>query len=143
MIETINFFSEDVDFAPQNSESIKKWIQGIVASYTKSIDELNYIFCSDDYLLKVNQDHLNHDYYTDIITFPLHTPGSRSLLSDLFISIDRVKENALSQNIDFERELFRVMIHGVLHLCGFDDKKEEAKLEMTKAENHALALMNK
>jgi len=139
-MESIQFFSEDISFELSHPDSVGQWIHAIVTRHGYSIAEVSYIFCSDEYLLKVNQDHLQHDYYTDIITFPLHEAGSKLLMSDLFISIDRVKENASQNEASFLDELHRVMIHGILHQIGFDDKSESLKEEMRAAENEALKL---
>ena len=100
--------------------------------------QLTFILCSDDYLLEINRSYLQHDYYTDIITFPLHTPG-QPIQSDLFISLERVKENAEEHAAgDVRMELFRVMIHGYLHLCGYHDKTAEEKVVMRQMENELL-----
>ena len=104
------------------------------------LSNINYIFCSDDYLLTINQEHLNHDYYTDIITFDL-SEKENNIESDIFISIDRVKENAKNNHVKFHIELYRVLIHGVLHLLGFNDKNEEEKLIMREKEDACLSLL--
>lgn len=100
---------------------------------------LNYIFCTDDYLLAINQSHLNHNYYTDIITFDTSF-GQDGISGDVYISIDRVKENAITLGEDFDRELHRVMIHGFLHLIGFRDKTKTDKTNMRKKEEACLSL---
>jgi len=100
---------------------------------------LNFIFCTDEYLLELNRKYLNHDYYTDIITFP-YRQHPRPLEADIFISIDRVKENALQGGIAFQDELLRVIIHGVLHLLGFDDHRPEDKARMRKMEDQCIQL---
>lgn len=140
MVETIHFFSEDIEFELSGSNTAVSWIHNIASRYDRSIAEINYIFCSDEYLHKINVEHLQHDTYTDIITFPLHEEG-QDLMSDIFISIDRVRENASQLKLPFERELHRVMIHGVLHLCGLEDKSEEAASAMRSAEDEALSLL--
>ena len=102
----------------------------------KQVDTINFIFCTDQYLLELNKKHLNHDTLTDIITFEYNPPG-QALLSDIYISIERVKENALVFKTSFSRELHRVIFHGVLHLCGYKDKKpEESKLMRFKEEEY-------
>lgn len=138
-MENISFFSEDVDFYINNSENNTRWINSIISNYSKIPGELTYIFCSDDYLLKLNIEHLNHDTLTDIITFDYTKTGIIS--GDIFISIDRVIENAKSFLIPFQEELNRVMAHGVLHLIGFKDKTKEEKKNMREAENHALGIL--
>jgi len=135
-LENISFFSEDVDFYINNSENNTRWINSIISNYSKIPGELTYIFCSDDYLLKLNIEHLNHDTLTDIITFDYTKTGIIS--GDIFISIDRVIENAKSFLVPFQEELNRVMAHGVLHLIGFKDKTSEEKKKMREAENLAL-----
>jgi probable rRNA maturation factor len=116
------FTSHDVEFEPAHAERLVHWILGTIVSEGYELNRLDIIFCSDDFLLEVNQKHLGHDFYTDIITFPLN---ENPLLAEIYISIDRVKDNAQTLDIPFERELHRVMIHGVLHLCGYDDHEEE------------------
>lgn len=138
-MDEIHFHSENIPFELANPTKVADWISSIVLNQGYSIAEVSYIFCSDDYLLQVNQEHLDHDFYTDIITFPLHEAGSTALISDMFISIDRVKENASSMEALFLDELHRVMIHGILHQVGFDDKSEELKTQMRSAEDAALA----
>ena len=101
--------------------------------------ELSIIFCSDEYLIDINKRHLNHDYYTDIITFNYNI--EKNLNGDLFISVDRVKDNASAFNENFNMELFRVIIHGILHLCGFNDKTTKEQKEMRQKENHYLNLI--
>lgn len=134
----IEFFSEDVDFVLAHAEQVEEWIAATVLAEGKLFGGITYIFCSDEYLLKVNQEHLKHDFYTDIITFDY---TENDLISgDLFISIDRVKENAEELKIPFEYELHRVMIHGVLHLLGYKDKTKKHKTEMTAKEDFYLAL---
>lgn len=135
-MENISFFSEDIDFQINNIENNTSWINSIISNYSKISGELTYIFCSDDYLLKLNIEHLNHDTLTDIITFDYTKTGIIS--GDIFISIDRVTENAKSFLVPFQEELNRVMAHGVLHLIGFKDKTSEEKKKMKEAENLAL-----
>jgi len=138
--ENLSFFSENVDFQINNTEPIQDWIEKLIESYQKILGEITYIFCSDDYLLKVNQKHLNHDTFTDIITFDYTNNGIIS--GDIFISIDRIKENSVEFKTSFEDELHRVMAHGVLHLIGFKDKTKGEQTLMTKAEDHALSLFS-
>ena len=134
----IHFFSEDIEFELANSPEVSGWISAIVADHGKSIGEFSFVFCSDEYLLQVNRESLDHDYYTDIITFPLHVDGADELLSDIFISIDRVKDNAESMEHTFVDELHRVIIHGVLHLLGYDDKSDALKSAMRMMEDKCL-----
>lgn len=138
--QTINIFSEDVTDFELNNDLTLNWLNSCLASLGFIKYEINYIFCSDDYLLKINQDHLNHDFYTDIITFDNSEVDSDFRESDIFISIDRVRENADANNASFYNELCRVMIHGVLHLAGQKDKTESEQQEMRSREDKYLAL---
>lgn len=137
----INFFSEEIDFVLENEGQYKEWLNTIFVTYNVDNQLINYIFCSDDYLLEVNKTHLNHDYLTDIITFDMRDAKSAPLEADIFISIDRVKENAEEANKPFGNELYRVMAHGVLHLIGYNDKTPEEQVEMRLQEDKCLALL--
>ena len=117
------------------------WIKAVAAKYGKRIGEVAYIFCNDQRILEVNREYLQHDYYTDIITFD-YTEGNR-ISGDLFISLDTVKTNAEQFGQDYERELHRVIIHGILHLCGIDDKGPGQRELMEAAENQALEMRGK
>lgn len=137
MIQEINFFYEEVTLNI-NEEATKGWLFDCLKDYAiKTNITLNYIFCDDEYLLEINKEHLNHDYYTDIITFDYCDEENTS--GDLFISIDRVKDNAKQLNIEFNEELKRVIIHGLLHLIGFKDKTEEDASIMRENENKCLS----
>jgi rRNA maturation RNase YbeY len=116
----INFFVEDIDFNLKNKNAVRKWLKNIIIDEQHSLLQLNYIFCSDEYLLQINTQYLNHNFYTDVITFD-NSSSSLVIEGDIFISLDRVNENAAKLNIDFIEELLRVMAHGLLHLLGFDD----------------------
>lgn len=131
---------ENVQILDFNPEFFDLWITEVVKSYSKSIGVLSFVFCTDDYLLEMNQKHLNHDYYTDIITFNYNEGDSLS--GDLFISYDRITDNAAMLGVSVWDELCRVMIHGVLHLIGFDDKTIEKKKEMREEENRSLLKRN-
>lgn len=123
----INFFQEETDFKLQSPQKIRRWLNSVALAEHKSIDELNFIFCSDPYLLKINHEYLNHDTYTDVITFD-HSENSKELAGDIFISIDRITENAINFETSFQKELNRVIAHGVLHLIGYQDKTEKDQL---------------
>lgn len=140
-MENIHFFEEDISFQLEEPNKIINWVQEIINQHQQSLEEINYIFCSDSYLLNINQEYLNHDTFTDIVTFN-NSEEANKIESDIFISIDRIKENANSYNKSFEHELYRVMIHGVLHLLGFDDKTEEEKSVMREKEEACLSLLN-
>lgn len=136
----INFHVLVDDFLPKKETEIKNWLREIVESKGKDVDIINVIFCDDEYLLKLNQKHLKHDYYTDIITFN-YSENEIIVSGDLYISIDRVKENAMIYKVSLEMELNRVMAHGLLHLLGYNDETESEKEEMNKRENACLDLL--
>ncbi|WKN46099.1 rRNA maturation RNase YbeY [Tunicatimonas pelagia] len=132
----IQFFVEDIDFDPQNLlVPTPDWLLEVVSQHNQSVQEINYIFCSDEYLLSINQQYLSHDYYTDIITFDNRDDINQSLEGDIFISIDRVRENAHQLSASFLSEFLRVIVHGILHLLGFKDSTDAEKLEMRSLEN--------
>lgn len=133
----INFFTEDTSYDLKGKIAIRKWITETITNEGYSLNELNFIFCSDEYLLRVNQDFLQHDYYTDVITFD-NSEELKMILGDIFISIDRVKDNAKQNKVSTHDELCRIMIHGTLHLLGYRDKTKKAKLEMTAKEDFYL-----
>ena len=136
----IRFNTLDVDMPPIDPQRAKAWIEAVARGYGKTIGELYYYFCSDDKLLEINRQRLGHDFYTDIVTFPL-TDCATVLSSEFCISVDRVKENAVTFGRTLESELHRVVIHGVLHLIGFDDHTEEAEKQMREKEEEALRLL--
>lgn len=140
-MSAINFFTEDISFTLKQKRVIRQWIHQICEQYGHQIDSVNFIYCSDNYLLQINQDYLDHDYFTDIITFDEREDLSEPITADIFISIDRVKENAKTEGTSFTRELHRVMIHGMLHMLGEDDKTNAAKQQMRKSEEASLSLL--
>ena len=130
----IYFFSEEINFELQEKLKRKRWLKTIATKAGFNIKELNYVFCSDEYLYRMNMDYLKHNTYTDILTFD-NSEKAFSLEGDIFISIDRVRENAKVHAQDEDSELSRVLAHGLLHLMGYKDKsKEEASLMRTKEE---------
>lgn len=137
--DLICFFSEDIEFQISNPIAIQEWINQIIKKETRQLVQLTFIFCSDSYLHQVNLKHLNHDTLTDVITFPYSS--FPKIEGDIFISIDRIKDNSNSFNVTFEQELHRVMIHGVLHLCGYTDKTPDSQTIMRTKENEALDLL--
>lgn len=139
MDHPIEFHSEDVDFSLSNPEQVSDWIASIIEQHEFELAGLTYIFCSDDYLHQINVEYLDHDTLTDIITFD-NADEEGVVESDIFVSIDRVKDNAQSLGIPFEDELHRVLIHGVLHLLGFKDKTDEQEALMRKQEDSCLSL---
>lgn len=137
----ISFFSEDTDFILPAKTHTRNWLVNVAATYDRKISSLNYIFCSDEYLHKLNVSYLDHDNLTDIITFDYNDEvGPDRIAGELYISIDRITDNAKDLNQPFERELARVMAHGVLHLCGLKDKTDADALKMRAAEEKALVL---
>ena len=137
MAGSIRFHTEDCSFQLKQKRKIRLWLSKVIHKNKLKYTDLNFIFCSDEYLLEINKYYLHHDFYTDIITFPLDET-EEELTAELYISIDRIRDNAETLNISFEEELHRVIIHGVLHLCGLGDKTEEEEQEMRKKENFHL-----
>lgn len=136
----INFFPENIKFDLKQKSKIKKWLTQVAENEKYIIENLNYIFCSDAYLLEINQTYLKHDTFTDIITFD-NSEFENEIISDIYISVERVKENSQKLQLHFEQELHRVMIHGLLHLCGYKDKKPAEKQKMTEMEDKSLDLL--
>ncbi|MFT5833658.1 MAG: putative rRNA maturation factor [Cognaticolwellia sp.] len=134
----INFHNEQITFEHKQPIIIKKWLQSVAKQEGGSISSLSFIFCSDDYLHQINVEYLNHDTLTDVITFQYSESESDPIEGDIFISIDRIQENANQFETTFDKELHRVMIHGTLHLLGYGDKSSEAKTLMTEKENFYL-----
>ena len=136
----IVFFSEDIHFKVSKPRSIKVWLNSVALAEGFSVNQLNYIFCSDQYLLNINQQYLQHDYFTDIITFDNSDEDTTAIVGDIFVSIERVLDNAHALQVDFKTELLRVLVHGVLHLCGYDDTTETSKSEMRAKEDFYIKL---
>ncbi len=135
----INFTVKKIDMPEFNQEKIKAWIIEVANRHDKKVGDLTYVFCDDEKILEVNRQFLQHDYYTDIITFDYS--NKRRISGDMFISLDTVKSNAELFNKSFEEEFMRVIIHGVLHLCGINDKGEGEREIMERHENEALDLL--
>ena len=133
----IHFSTDQVEMPSLNQTKIQRWIRAVAADYGFSVGDIHYIFCSDEKELEVNRTFLQHDYYTDVITFDYSTEDV--INGDIFISLDTVRSNAEEVGADFKEELMRIIIHGVLHLTGQADKTPETKAEMTRKENLALA----
>ena len=136
----IRFSVQSGDFELPEAPKVQKWVTEVVRSRGKSVGNINYLFCDDEYLLAVNLQYLQHDTYTDIITFDYVVGGLVS--GDILISVERVRENAASLGVSFEQELHRVIIHGVLHLLGHGDKSDAEATEMRRQEEGALVLWN-
>jgi probable rRNA maturation factor len=133
------FKNENLKFTLRNKTILKKWISATINKEKRKVGDITFIFCSDEYLLHINKQYLQHDTYTDIITFDYSEGDSAQPVSgDIFISIERVKENAEKFSTTFENELHRVIIHGVLHLLGYKDKTKVAKAQMTSKEDYYL-----
>ena len=137
-MNNISFHSEGVSTKTPSKRLLKAWIKEFVSNHGKKVGELAFIFCSVEKILEVNQNFLQHDYYTDIITFD-YCEGE-IVSGDIFISVERVAENATSHNIEYNTELIRVLAHGVLHLIGFQDKSPKKKKEMTENEDLCISL---
>ena len=136
----IAFYSdEDVEEPRLRKKLVRSWIEEVARSYNRKVGELCYQFCGDERILQTNQDFLDHDYYTDIITFD-ESEGDR-IAGDMLISLDTVRSNAEQLGTDYAEELHRVIIHGVLHLCGLNDKTDEDEERMRQAEESALSLL--
>ncbi len=135
----IRFFNKDIKFQLKHKMVLKKWIKNVVEQYSCKVGDINIILCNDPYILEINNQFLSHNYYTDIITFDYSEENI--INGELYISIDTVRENAIEYSQEFPDELNRVIIHGILHLCGLDDHCEEDIKEMREAENAALELL--
>ena len=135
----INFYSEN-DFKLENIDLYKNWLNRVISSEDKRLGEISYIFCDDEYLLDINQRFLDHDTYTDIISFD--DSMGNLLNGDIYISTERVEENAAEFNEDFETELKRVIVHGILHYCGYKDKSEEDAALMRRKESEKIKLFH-
>ncbi len=134
---TIDFYAEEIDFVLSDEDKVRTWIEKVVDAELNEIGYVSYVFCSDDYLHKMNIEYLEHDMLTDIITFPYK---KSPIEGDIFISIDRVRDNAKDFNQTFERELHRVIIHGILHLCGYGDKTPTQEKKMRALEDKYLMI---
>lgn len=135
----ISYYTEGVEMPPIQQSEITAWVKAVAGTYNKRVGEIAYIFCSDEKILEVNLQYLQHDYYTDIITFD-YCQGNR-IAGDLFISLDTIRTNAEQFGAAYETELHRVIIHGILHLCGINDKGPGEREIMEAAENKALDLL--
>ena len=137
-MNNISFHNEGVTTKTPSKRLLKAWIKEFVSNHGKKVGELAFIFCSDEKILEVNQNFLQHDYYTDIITFDYCE--DQTVSGDIFISVERVAENAISHKVEYKAELLRVIAHGVLHLIGFQDKSPKKKIEMTENEDLCISL---
>ena len=135
----ITFHAEGIGIPKIKKRETANWIKTVAKNYNRKVGEIAYLFCDDEKILEINRTYLQHDFYTDIITFDYSEEDTIS--GDIFISIDTVRSNSQKYHTDLEEELHRVIIHGILHLCGVNDKSEEEETEMREAENSALTLL--
>ena len=135
----ISFQAENIKLPDIKKRNTSAWIKAVAGSYSKTVGEIAYLFCNDDKILEVNRQYLKHDFYTGIITFDYSEEDKIS--GDIFISLDTVRSNSQKYTTDYQEELYRVIIHGILHLCGLDDSSEDEKKSMREAENSALKLL--
>ena len=135
----INFYFEN-DFNLNDHDSYEEWLKKVISSEEKELEEVSYIFCDDQYLLEINQKYLNHDTYTDIISFD--SCIGNILQGDIFISTERVSENSVEYGVEFQEELRRVMAHGILHFCGYKDKSEEEQSLMRQKEEEKMQMFH-
>lgn len=133
-------FNYELEFQLENEEQYSSWISNVISSENKKEGDINYIFCDDEYILEINKQYLDHDYYTDIISFD-YSVGNE-LHGDIFVSIERVRENAIEFEVTFDEELKRVLAHGVLHYCGYKDKTEEEELIMRFKEDEKIKMFH-
>ena len=137
-LSIVAFYFEDTDFKLRHKTRIKEWLRLVAESEVFTLGNISVIFCSDNYILDINQKYLQHDYFTDIITFD-YSEGGR-ISGDLFISVDSVRENSVEYGTEFEDELHRVIVHGILHLIGYDDHTEDEIKTMRSKEDYYLSL---
>jgi probable rRNA maturation factor len=138
-MSSIAFFYEDTDFRLTTSPRTRAWIRKVIKAENQRLGQVNYIFCSDEFLLGINRQYLRHNTLTDIVTFD-NSEQTGLIEGDIFISVDRVTENAVKFKVTFQEELHRVIVHGVLHLMGYQDKSPSKKTEMRKKEDSYLSL---
>lgn len=136
----IQYLSEDISSPVFPRRKVTTWIKKVAANHGKKIGDISYLFCNDEKIITINRQYLHHDYYTDIITFD--SSDGQILNGDLFISLDTVVSNAKEYNTPVQQELYRVIIHGILHLCGIDDQTDKDQAHMTEEENMALELID-
>lgn len=136
--DLISFQTDGIDFDLDQKDAVRQWLLQVIVAESFEAGEIAYVFTSDDSLLKINQKYLNHDTYTDIISFDYSE--DQSVSGEIYISIERVRDNALKYSVDSIKELHRVMVHGILHLCGFSDKESDSKDIMTGKEDYYLSL---
>ncbi len=136
----LHFVTENIDMPPINPARIENWLRRVAAGYGFALGDITYIFCDDNRILEVNRQFLQHDYYTDVITFDYTTPGRVS--GDIYLSLETIRSNAEMVGVDYIDEVHRILVHGLLHLTGQGDKTPETKAVMTEKEDKALAIIN-
>src|SRR6187402_1416293 len=134
----VHFFAHDLPTRLKNTTTLKAFIESIFIKERQTLDSINYIFCSDRAILEINKKYLNHDFYTDVITFDL-SPDNIAISAEVYISIERIRDNAKQLELSIKSELHRVLFHAALHLCGYNDKKKKDKEIMRKRENELLS----
>lgn len=134
----IRYYYESTPKIKRLDTSVKKWIKNVIELNGKSVGSINYVFCDNEYLLEINKKYLNHNYFTDVITFNYNQKNF--IAGDIFISIDMVRENSINYKVDFSEELLRVMVHGILHLLGFGDKNRSERNKMRQMEDMCLKM---
>ena len=134
----VHFFSHDIPTRLKNTADLKHFIESIFKTEMQTLDSINYIFCSDRAILEINKKYLNHDFYTDVITFDL-SPNNKAKSAEVYISIERIRDNAKQLGLSIKSELHRVLFHAALHLCGYNDKKKKDKETMRTREDELLA----
>ena len=134
----VNIFFEDTEALDLDPDFFVLWLSKVCKAHNRILGEINVVFCSDEYLLEMNREHLNHDFYTDILTFDFYED---KIVGDLFISVDRVRENAANLKVEFQNELNRVVVHGTLHLLGYKDKSKTEEEKMRSLEDEALLIV--
>lgn len=140
-MNNIYLYGADKAADVKQKKAVKQLISNLFSQENTELERVNYIFCSDEYLLKINKQFLDHSTLTDVITFPFSAKG-KPVYGEVYLSVERIKDNAKTFKVEYQNELLRVMIHGALHLCGYTDKTKASKLEMTEKENHYLNLFN-
>lgn len=139
LVNTVSFFYADRTLSIRNKLALKRFVKEVFLKEKKKLNKVHYIFCSDDYLLGINQQYLNHNDYTDIITFDL-SEKSTEIIGEIYISLDRVRDNAQKLGLPYAEELIRVIVHGVLHLCGYKDKRKSEIIIMRNKEANYIRL---
>jgi probable rRNA maturation factor len=133
----VHFFSHDIPTSLKNTPKLKLFIESVFRKEMQSLNSINYIFCSDEVILEINRKYLNHDSYTDVITFDL-SPNNKAISAEVYVSIERIRDNAKQLGLSVKSELHRVLFHAALHLCGYKDKKKKDKERMRKREDELL-----